>query len=412
MSLDFLPGWPPQFNAQTAFGLLLFAGVVGGYFAHRISWMPSITGFMAVGVLIGPSGIDLLTSDALDMTRPLIDVALGLILYRLGLSLDLRAMLHDRRLLLTSLLESAATFLASFALLTWLGLPALIAGLAAAIVISSSPAVLIHVAHETGAAGPVTERAKELVALNNLFSFLVFSALLPAGHLAMAADWGKALLQPVYQLVGSLVVAALIGALLVHIARLTRGARQYRLALIIGALMLGVGIAEALHLSALFVPLAIGVVVRTLERDDLISDVAFGEAFELFFVVLFVYAGAKIRLGDLPELAGIALALIAARGAAKWLTVFAMSRWQGSAPRPAAATGLLLLPMAGLAIGLAQTADTLFALQAAQLNVLILAAVAILETLGPPVAAWAFKFAGEAGKVSAGGTAKESAREQ
>lgn len=395
--MDFLPAWPLEFNTQIAFGLLLFAGVIGGYFAHRISWMPSITGFMAVGVLIGPSGIDLLTKEALEMTRPLIDVALGLILYRLGLSLDLRAMLRDRRLLLTGVLESAATFLATFAVLTWLGLPGLIAGLAAAIVISSSPAVLIHVAHEVGAAGTVTERSKELVALNNLFSFLVFSALLPAGHLAMAADLSKALLQPVYQLAGSMVVAALIAVILVHVARLTRDAPQYRLALIIGALLLGVGIAYALNLSALFVPLAIGVVVRTLERDDLISDVAFGEAFELFFVVLFVYAGAKIRLGDLPELAGMALALIAVRGLAKWTTVFAMSRWQGIEPRPAAASGLLLMPMAGLAIGLAQTADTLFALQAAQLNVLILATVAILETIGPPIAAWAFRFAGEVG---------------
>lgn len=394
--MDFLPAWPPQFNTQIAFGLLLFAGVIGGFFAHRISWLPSITGFMAVGLIIGPSGIDLLTQDALDLARPLIDVALGLILYRLGLSLDLRAMLRDRQLLLTSLLESTATFIAAFAALLWLGLPALIAGLAAAIVISSSPAVLIHVAHEVGAAGPVTERVKELVALNNLFSFLVFSALLPAGHLAVSAKWSTALLQPIYQLVGSLAVAALIAAILVQVARLTRAAAQYRLALIIGALMLGVGIAAALNLSALFVPLALGVVVRTLERDDLISDVAFGEAFELFFVVLFVYAGAKIRVGDLPELAGMAIALIAARGLAKWVTVFALSRWQGLAPRPAAATGLLLMPMAGLAIGLVQTADSLFALQAAQLNVLILATVAILESIGPPIAAWSFRFAGEA----------------
>ncbi len=407
--MDFLPAWPPQFNTQIAFGLLLFAGVIGGFFAHRLSWLPSITGFMAVGLAIGPSGIDLLSKEALDLTRPLIDVALGLILYRLGLSLDLRAMLHDRRLLLTSILESGMTFVAAFAVLVWLGLPALIAGLAAAIVISSSPAVLIHVAHEVGAAGPVTERVKELVALNNLFSFLVFSALLPAGYLAMSADWTTALLQPIYQLVGSLAVAALIALILVHAARLTRAAAQYRLALIIGALMLGVGIAEALNLSALFVPLAIGVVVRTLERDDLISDVAFGEAFELFFVVLFVYAGAKIRIGDLPPLAGMALALIGARALAKWLTVYGMSRWQGLAPRPATATGLLLMPMAGLAIGLAQTADTLFASEAAQLNVLILAAVAILETLGPPIAAWSFRFAGEAGsgKVGDGGTAEE-----
>lgn len=395
--MDFLPTWPLGINTQIAFGLLLFAGAIGGFLAHRLSWMPSITGFMVVGLLIGPSGVNLLPAAALGLTRPLIDIAIGLILYSLGLTLDLRTILHDRRLLLTGFLESGATFLVTFFLLTWLGLSDLLAGLAAAIVISSSPAVLLHVAHEVGAAGPITERAKYLVALNNLFSFLAFSALLPAGHLARNADRLSAFLQPVYQLFGSILVATLIATVLVYVSRLTHRAGQYRLALIIGALMLGVGIAHALNLSALFVPLAIGIVVSSLEKDEVISEVAFGEFFEIFFVVLFVYAGAKINIADLAEIGWVALAVVAARIAVKVLTVFGFARWQGVAPRPAVATGLLLVPMAGLAIGLGQTADTLFALEAARLNTLILAAVAILETIGPFVAAWAFRLAGEVG---------------
>lgn len=396
--MDFLPDWPPAFNTQAAFGLLLFAGVLGGYLAHRISWLPSITGFMAVGLLIGPAGVNLLTADALELVRPIINVSLGLILYRLGLTLDLRAMLRDPGLLATALLESAATFFSCFALLSWLGMPTLVAGLTAAIAISSSPAILIHVAHEVGAAGPVTERAKELVALNNLLSFFAFSALLPVGHLAVASDdWQTAILQPLYQLLGSLLVAVLIAAVLVELARYTRSAQQYRLALIIGAIMLGLGIAKALNLSALFVPLALGVVVKTLEKDDLLSDVAFGEVFELFFIVLFVYAGAHIDIGALGELGGVALALVAMRICAKWLTVYGVTRLFGVAAQPAAATGLLLVPMAGLAIGLAQTAHRLFALEAEQLTAIVLAAVAILESIGPPLAAWAFRLAGEVG---------------
>lgn len=398
--MDFLPGWPPEYNTQIAFGMLLFAGVLGGYLAHRIAWLPSVTGFMAVGLLIGPSGINLVTEDALDLARAVIDVSLGLILYRLGLTLDLRAMVRDPRLLLTGLLESGVTFIASFLVLSWLGLPNLLAGLVAAIVVSSSPAILLHVAHEVGATGPVTERAKELVAFNNLFSFFAFSAMLPAGLLAMDADMSTALLQPLYQLLGSLLIAVVIAVLLVQAARFTRSAGQYRMALIIGALMLGVGSAKALDLSALFVPLALGVVVRTLEGKETLSDVEFGEAFELFFIVLFVYAGAKIHLAEVGTLSGVAVALVGTRVAAKWLTVYGMTRWQGITPRPAAATGLLLVPMAGLAIGLAQTADTLFALEAAQLNAIVLATVAILETIGPPIAAYAFRLAGEA-KVDA-----------
>ncbi len=398
--MDILLAWPPHYNVQIAFGLLLMAGVLGGFLAHRISWLPSITGFMAVGFLIGPSGLDLLTQEALNLATPLIGVALALILFRLGLSLDLRAMLHDRRPLFVALAESTATFVVCFWLLVELGLAPFLAGLTAAIVISSSPAILIHVANELGAAGPTTERAKELVALNNLFAFFAFSAVLPFAHFATDVHWSKALLQPVYQLVGSGIVALVIAWLLVRIARLTQGAPHYRFALVVGALMLGIGIADALELSPLFVPLAMGVAVRSIESGgEPLSDIEFGETFELFFIVLFVYAGAKIRPDLVVSLGGMALALVAARIAMKWLTVYGLLRWQGIAPQQAAASGLLLMPMAGLAIGLAQTADKLFALDAEALLALVLAAVAILETIGPPIAAYGFRLAGDAGRT-------------
>lgn len=404
--MEFLPSWPPEYNAQIAFGLMLMAGVLGGFLAHRIPWLPSITGFMVVGFFCGPSGIDLLTQEALDLASPLIGIALALILYRLGLSLDLRAMLHERRLLFVALAESAVTFFACFWVMVELGLAPFLAGLTAAIVISSSPAVLIHVAHELGAAGPTTERAKELVALNNVFAFFAFSAVLPFAHLAADHHWTTALMQPVYRLAGSAFVAIAIAWLLVRLARQTRSAPQYRFALVVGALMLGIGIANALELSSLFVPLAMGVSVRTIETErETLSDVEFGEVFELFFIVLFVFAGAKIKPGLIVSLGGMALALIAARFAVKWITVYGLLRWQGIAPRPAAASGLLLVPMAGLAIGLAQTADQLFALDAEALLALVLAAVAILETIGPPIAAYAFRLAGETGKIGADRTA-------
>lgn len=397
--MDNLLVWPPSYNVQIAFGLLLMAGVLGGFLAHRISWLPSITGFMAVGFLIGPSGFDLLTQEALNLATPLIGVALALILFRLGLSLDLRAMLQDRRPLFVAVAESTATFAVCFWLLIALDLTPFLAGLTAAIVISSSPAILIHVANELGAAGPTTERAKELVALNNLFAFFAFSAVLPFAHFATDVHWSKALLQPLYQLVGSAIVALVIAWLLVRLARLTREAPHYRFALVVGALMLGIGTADALELSALFVPLAMGVAVRSLESGgETLSDIEFGEAFELFFIVLFVYAGAKIRPDLVVSLGGMAIALVVARIAVKCLTVYGLLRWQGVAPQPAAASGLLLVPMAGLAIGLAQTADKLFALDAEALLAVILAAVAILETVGPPIAAYGFRLAGEAGR--------------
>ena len=393
--MEFLPSWPPAFTTQMAAGLLLLAGVLGGFVAHHFKWLPSVTGFMLVGLAIGPSGLGLITADALGLARAVVDVSLGLILYRLGLSLDLRAMRTDWSLFYTAALESVATFGAVFLVLSALDVPPLIAALVSAIVVSSSPAVLLHVAHEVGAEGPVTQRSEQLVAFNNMLSFFAFSALLPAGHLAREEDWDVAVLQPLYQFLGSVLLGIVVGVLLYRLSRLVRRAPQYRLALIIGALLLGLGLADALELSPLFVPLVIGVVVSSLEKGEQISGVEFGEAFELLFIVLFVYAGAKLDPGGIGAVLPLALALAVARIAMKVFAVYLGSRWHGLSPRASVASGLLLVPMAGLAIGLAQTADSLFALQAAQLNALVLTAVAIFETIGPPIAAWAFHLAGE-----------------
>ena len=152
--------FPLEITSLIAFGLLLSFGAIGGYIAHRLSWLPSITGFMAIGLLIGPSGLAFMSHDTVASARILVDIALALILYRLGFSLDLRTIWRDRRLAFIAVVESALTFVVVLYVLHLFGLPLVLAALVAAITISSSPAVLLHVAHEVGAKGPVTQASK------------------------------------------------------------------------------------------------------------------------------------------------------------------------------------------------------------------------------------------------------------
>src|SRR3990172_10020721 len=108
--MNYMPTLPLDMTPLLVFGLMLIIGVIGGYAAHRLSWLPSITGFMAVGFLFGPSGIGLLSYETMAGSQILIDIALALILYHLGLSLDIKLLWRSPGLLLTSLLESTATF--------------------------------------------------------------------------------------------------------------------------------------------------------------------------------------------------------------------------------------------------------------------------------------------------------------
>ena len=393
--MSYLPTWPIAITPLTAFGLMLIIGCIGGYLAHRLSWLPSITGFMVVGLLCGPSGLGLLNEEMIAGSQVLIDVALALILYRLGLSLDIKFILRSPSLLFTSLFESALTFSFVFFVLYLFEIPIVVATLIASITISSSPAVLLHVANEVGAKGEVTESTKTLVALNNLISFIAFSITLPLMHYTTGGDWGTILFEPLYRLGGSLLLGFMVAFGLHEVAVKMQEAPQYKLALVIGAIMIAMGLANELKLSMLSVPLVVGIVVKSLEQETVVSDLTFGPSFELFFIILFVFAGAALKLKALVEFSPVLLALVIARSLAKSLSVSTASALFKKSFRTGIASGLLLIPMAGLAIGLAQTAINLFPQHASIIAVIIFGSVTVFETIGPPIAAYAFRVAGE-----------------
>ena len=397
--MDFFPTLPMSITPIMAFGMMLVIGALGGFLAHRLSWLPSITGFMIVGFLFGPSGIGLFSQEAIAGSQILINIALALILYRLGLSLDIKYLWRHPQLFITSLVESAATFVLVSVVLGVIGIPLLLSFFVAAIAISSSPAVLLHVAHEVGAKGEVTESTKTLVALNNLFSIVMFSALLPFVHYSAGAGWVVTLFQPLYSFFGSLLVGVILAYGLHAVVLRTREAGQYKLALVIGVIMIAVGLAYELKLSMYFIALTIGVVIKAMEEESLISEITFGPAFELFFIVLFVFAGAGLHLHELIEFAPAIFSLVLVRILAKVFGVSLTSLFQKKSFQKSVSSGLLLIPMAGLAIGLTLTSGNLFPQYASIISAVVLGAVTVFETIGPPIASYAFRLAGETAEL-------------
>lgn len=396
--VDVFPTALPQANALAVFGVLLAFGVLGGVLAARARWLPSITGFMVLGLAIGPSGLGLLSQEALGGARVLVDIALGLILFRLGTSLHPVKAVRNRPLLITALAESAATFAVILGLLLLVGSPAVVAVLAAAIAVSSSPAVLIHVAAELRAEGPTIDRAEALVAANNVLSFLLFSMALPIAMIGQQFDIGTSLLLPAYQVTGAVIVAVAVAWLVTSIARLTRdGEEHFRFALVVGAVMLTLGLSQAFRVSGLFAGLALGIACRWLQGRTRLTRVDFGGGGDVFFVILFVFAGANLHLQEVLQYAPVALAFVGARIVAKLGAVYTCGRVFGDGHRRSLGAGLLLVPMAGLAIGLVQTTSQLMPELGGRVAAITLAAVAVFETIGPPIAAWALRYSGDAG---------------
>lgn len=399
--LDFLPHGLPPMNVLLVFGMLLAFGTLGGLLAARVRWLPTITGFMALGLVVGPSGAGLLSREALDGTKVLVDIALGLILFQLGATLHPWKALGNRALLVTSLVEGGATFGVILGLMVWIGSPPVVAVLAAAIAVSSSPAVLMHVSHELQAEGPTVDAAEALVAMNNVLAFLLFSLALPFALRDSQAPLATALLLPAYQAVGAVVVSVAVAWVVTRVGLLTRSDEQHlRFALVVGAVMLSLGLAQALKVSSLFASLTLGIACRWLQGRSRLTRVEFGGGADVFFIILFVFAGANLHVREVLQYAPVALAFVVARSLAKTASVYGCGSVFDHPQRQSVAAGLLLLPMAGLAIGLVQTTGWLVPALADQVSAIVLAAVALFETIGPPIAAYALRLSGDAGRAA------------
>jgi Kef-type K+ transport system membrane component KefB len=384
-----------ELNSFLLFGLLVVTGLIGSGLASRTGKIPGITGILAVGMLMGPSGIGLLSGGMLDNARVFVDISLGLILFQLGLLLDLRELRANRAVMGMAAVESLFTFCAIFIALTAFHLPPLQCALAAALGVSSSPAVLLMICRELDAKGPVTDLALKLVAVNNVMAFLLFSAILPILHYTQATATLATVTKPLVQLLGSAALAWVMAWIMIRLAHLLVKPGQDSFSLVVGFVMLTLGLAALFDLSSLLTLLALGLFVRNLETHEGLKEVQFGRGGEIFFLILFVVAGANLHLSDLYASGMVAVAFVLARLVGKQLALSLTARTVGLAPMQAVSTGFTLIPMAGLAIGLTQSTQDMYPEFGGQLAAIVLASVAILETIGPIATEIGLKWAGE-----------------
>src|SRR5258706_9787229 len=207
MNTAFLPSLPIQLSYALLFGALLVAGMLGGETARHFK-LPRIIGYVLIGFLVAPIVERMKLGPLIDEARIFVDLALGLVLFDLGRRMDLTWMRRDWTLAATGLAESALTFGAVFATLIGLDFPAVKAGLAAAIAIATSPAVVLLVSQDLRSEGQVTARALNLVAMNSLLASILTTILLASAHYEVRFDIETAVLHPLYLFVGSLRLGA------------------------------------------------------------------------------------------------------------------------------------------------------------------------------------------------------------
>ena len=394
--LFFLPDLASAAAQLPWYALLLLAAALAGETVQRWLRLPRLLGWIAVGAALGPHALGALDEDALEVLRPLLDFAVGMVLFELGQRVDLSWLRRNPWLLATSVLESGLAFGAMFVVLLAVDAPPLIAAAAAAIGISTAPAVVLTVTRELRAQGQVAERALLLTALNSAYAFVAVSVLLAWLAREYSGDWRAVLLHPLYLIFGSTVLAALFAAATLALLRLLGRRHDAQFLCVVALVALAVWASATLNLSVALALLAFGAITRIYDRRRLFVSLEFGRLGRILLILLFAITAAKLEWGLVPAGAAAGGVLVAARFAGKALGVFALAPASGLPLRKASLLALALTPMSGLAIVLMHDTARLYPQFGPALAAIVVSAIAMLELLGPLLTHFALTRAGEA----------------
>ena len=388
-------------NEILSVGLILVAALLAGHLAQLVR-VPEVTGYLLIGVLIGPASLDLISHDNLTALGFLSEVALGLILFNIGAIFEAS---NFRRVgpgvVRVTLFEAGLAFALVLVTLLLAGLAWPLALLLAVVAMETAPATTLMVLNEYDAKGPLTERLLALVALNNMFVLVTFglvSAVLTLlepsaeGGLMSAYRAGHGL---AWTIAGSVALGAIMG---LGTDALATRAKESGESMIqsVGVVLVTVGASRWLGVSPLIATLTLGatVVNASAYGDRLLR--ALGRADPPLYAAFFVLAGAELVPSSVLGLGLAGLAYTVARTVGKVTGARLALRHERVDPIVRQQLGLCLISSSSLAVGLTIQIRSAFPQYAATVTGIVLAAVVIFEVIGPLLTRRAIILAGEA----------------
>jgi trehalose-6-phosphate synthase/Kef-type K+ transport system membrane component KefB len=385
-------------SAATALALgfaLMGASVTGD--ALRRFQLPRVTGYLLFGMVVGPSLGNLITEAMADQLQMVTGIATTLIALIAGLSLSIERLGARFAAIVRMTAATLAVAMTGLAIVAWMvwpwlpiapdavGLPRLVMlALLVVMVVSFSPTMTAAVVADSGARGRLSDTVLTIVVLADLAALVLFSVAMLLARIVFDTSEGagaKILARLAWEIGGAVAFGVLIGVLFALYLRFIR--REITLVLLAVCVVLSqVGTTQ--QLQPLLAALAAGIVIENLavaQGDALRAAVRRGAPPVL--VVFFVAVGASLRLDAVASIGLSALALSAVRLGLIRLGVKAGVRLSGL-PQPIgryAWTGLV--SQAGIALGFAAVVATEFPGWGNQLQLLLVASIAIHELVGP-----------------------------
>ncbi len=391
-------------------GLAIFFGTIG---AKIFQWLkiPQVVGYIAIGVIVGRTGLGAIDDATIKSLLPFNFFALGIIGFMIGGELHRDVFRKYGRQFFTILFaEGIGAFVAVSILV---GVIAMLLGQSpgvsvalglvfGAISSATAPAATVSVLWEYKTRGVLTTAVFAIVALDDALALILFSvAASIAGKFVNPDSTGiiETLGHAGWELVGAVVLGVMAGFILNFVLRIVRDPEK-SLAFIIGVMLLVIGSARVFGFDLILAAMTLGVVLSNLAPRRSRETFHVVERFaQPIYVLFFVIAGARLHIQGMHAWMWVlVIPYIIGRSAGKIIGANIGARLAGAAPVLRKYLGLCLFSQAGVAVGLSIIAGEKFGGDIGIAIITIIAATTfVAEIIGPPCVKLAVKAAGEIG---------------
>lgn len=388
-------------------GAALVLSVVGAFLMKKVGF-PQILGFMLAGVILG--FFQIFDDGLWESLYPLIDLALGLIGYNIGLEIRKEVFTGKTRQMGTILiLESILTFIVVSLLANWILGQWHIAIVFGALASATDPASTVMVIWERKTKGNLTDTLMFVLALDDVVAIMLANVSISIAVLVYSAPGTVTMLSvvaiTVFDLVISGVIGGSVGFAMVYIIN-KESDRGRLLELELGLVLLLVGIMSAIGINAILACMIFGFIVGNYVDDDKepISD-TLKIIMAPIVMIFFVMVGASLDIAALASATAILLAVlyVVGRTFAKYSGSYVGGKITNTPPCTTKYLGFCLMSQAGIAVGLSLVVNQHFSglgVEAAAAGLLIVNVIAlttmILQLFGPIAASEGLVRAGEA----------------
>jgi Kef-type K+ transport system membrane component KefB/CBS domain-containing protein len=388
-------------NALFLLGLILFVGAMGARAFQKLR-IPQVVGYIIGGILLGQSGLNIISKDIIEVLIPFNYFALGLIGFMIGGELKGEVFRRYGKQFLTILLaEGLAAFLAVFILVGLLG--SLIFGnsihywvlglLLGAIASATAPAATTDVLWEYKTRGPLTTTVLGIVALDDGLALILFALASSIAHVMLGAHPSifSAIARPIYEIVMGIIIGLIFSAALIKILR-KYADRDKILVFSLCSILFALGSALIMKIDMLLAAMTMGAVL--INKEVRLSK----EIFRLissfatpFYVLFFVLVGAKFDLHVTTASAIIiAVFYLVGRTSGKMIGARLGAKASGAPKTVAQYLPYCLFSQAGVAIGLSILASQIFpGTIGNSIIVIVTLTTFVVQLLGPPCVKYA-----------------------